>query len=150
MPGSNIVNANIIIWQKAVTEQCKFVMDTHMRKNHLWAISNAPYDDDTGISRNDLYRRTSASGMKIESEIGYMSHPRTGMGSKGWWLENPNNSVGVYRGVAYGGKPFGGKYRILEKAVIRNISSLIAQLRAVMHGSGSAFAGIRFIGQRHV
>lgn len=137
MPGSEIVCANMIAWEKLCFAMSKAFFNIHVEKAHTWAKNNHPYQTQTGGSEHDLYHHVSGSGLKIEGEVGYMSFPTAGAlgtaGSKGWWLENPNNNV-----YPYGNKnatPFGGRFKVLEQAIQNDIGVLFGQI-AALYGGG--------------
>jgi hypothetical protein len=137
MPGSEIVNANMIAWEKLCFEISKGLIKAHADKSLMFAKGNHPWESRTGRTEGDLYAYTSGRGTRIEGEVGYISVPSGGDygGSKGWWLENPNQNV-----HAYGNGPaFGTRFQILEKAISEDVDGLFSTLAAIWTGGGFGF-----------
>lgn len=142
MPGSEIVNANMIIWEEWSKVMAGKLIDQHVTKSQRWAMYNKPWYDRTGGTLYDFYHYTSRGGTTIEGEVGYRSSPSK-EGSKGWWLENPNQNVHAYgRGPA-----FGTRFQIIEKAIENDIGGLMAKLAALYGPGGFGLGTGRFTGR---
>jgi len=122
MPGSEIVNANITLWERASVLQAAALMDAHIQRSVAFAKTQRRWDDKTSAAREGLQGKTFAGqGTKIVSSIAH------------------GVDYGVYLELR---GDFHKKYAILEKARDYQIGSLIKQLQALFAGYGVNFSGL--------
>ncbi len=115
MPGSEKVCANLTALIEAELKAAEIAMSRYGMQACDWAKRNHPWRNRTGWAEASLGHYTFRDPARIETF--------------------------VYHGVTYGvflelREDFEGRYQVLDKAIMYNISGLMSQLRNIFGGKG--------------